>query len=313
VKSGSLLESIVSNGGFAVTAEIMPPKIPSSEILLKKAAALKGCITAANLTDNQSAVVRMSSVVCSKIVMDAGIEPVMQITCRDRNRMAMQSDVLGAAALGIKNILCVTGDHQKFGNHPESRNVFDIDSIQLIYMLKRMRDDGVFQNNEPIQSTRKTPVVPPLIFIGAAANPFGTPRAYRPYRLLKKIEAGCDFVQTQPVFDIGIFKEWAGKIVDLGIPERAAILAGITPVKSAKALIYMRDNVPGIHIPPEIIKRMESATDQEQEGYRIAFEFIEQIRQIPGIRGLHLMAIGWETIVPQLMSDLHINPMNISG
>lgn len=313
MKSDSILEKTLSGGGFAVTAEIMPPKIPSSEFLIKKTVALKGFITAANLTDNQSAVVRMSSIACSKVVMDCGIEPVMQITCRDRNRMAMQSDLLGASALGIKNVLCVTGDHQKFGNHPESRNVFDIDSIQLIYMLKRMRDEGVFQNNELIQSTRKTPVVRPAIFIGAAANPFGTPRAYRPYRLLKKVEAGCDFVQTQPVFDLDIFREWAGKIVELGISERAAILAGITPVKSANALKYMKANVPGIHIPDEIIHRMENSSDQEREGYEIACEFIREILEIKGIRGLHLMAIGWESIVPQLVTDLHLNPLPLKG
>jgi len=299
--TASKLEQALRAGGFVVTAEIMPPKTPSPVLLEKKAAILKNSIHAANLTDNQSAVVRMSSLVCSKIVMDSGIEPIMQVTCRDRNRLAIQSDILGAAALGIKNVLCVTGDHQKFGNHPTARNVYDIDSIQLLKMLKSMRDDACFQNGQPIRNRKTGKIMAPELFIGAAANPFGHPRQFRPIRLLKKVSAGADFIQTQPVFDIGLFQSWLDRVRDLGLHERTFILAGISPVRTSGALKYMRDNVPGIHIPDPSIKRMEQAEDPIDEGFQMARETIEQLKSIPGIHGFHIMAIGWEKIIPELV------------
>ncbi len=308
MKSGSRLEQLLQAGQTVVTAEIMPPKTPSAHLLQKKARAMKGYITAANLTDNQSAMVRMSSLASSKIVMDAGIEPIFQITCRDRNRLAIQSDVIGAAALGIKNILCVTGDHQKFGNHPHSKNVYDMDSIQLIHTLKIMRDEGRFQNGEFIRNRLKSKIKPPEIFIGAAANPFGHPSDFRPLRLKKKVAAGADFIQTQPVFDLPVFLNWHKRVLELGLLEQTALLVGITPVRSVRALRYMDECVPGMHIPPEIIRRMSRADDMEQEGYQLARETIEQIRTLPGVRGIHLMAIGWEKIVPILVDDLQLHP-----
>ncbi len=308
MKSGSILERALEQGQFVVTAEIMPPKTPSPALIQKRTLKMKDYLTAANLTDNQSGTVRISSVAASKIVLDCGVDPVMQITCRDRNRMAIQADVIGAAALGIRNILCVTGDHQMFGDHPETKNVFDIDSLSLIRMLKRMRDDGIFQNGQPIRNRKKSRVVAPQIFIGAAANPFGSPQAFRPYRLLKKVRSGADFVQTQPIFDVSLFKEWLDKVRELGGSEELFILGGITPVKSARALHFMKENVPGVHIPDTSIKRMESAADQEEEGFNMACELIRELQNLDGVHGVHLMAIGWEKIIPKIVNHLRLNP-----
>lgn len=308
LKSGSILETALTAGHFVVTAEIMPPKTPSASLIGKKAEMMRQFIDAANVTDNQSAVVRLASMAASRILLDNGIEPVMQITCRDRNRMAIQSDVLGAAALGIKNILCVTGDHQRFGNHPESKNVYDMDSIQLIRMLKRMRDDGRFQNEEPITNKKNGTPVPPRIYIGAAANPFAYPREYRPLRLIKKVNAGADFIQTQPIFDGGIFRKWVERIREIGISDNCHILAGITPVRSVSALIYMRDHVPGMYIPESVIARMQGASDMEREGFEMAIETCRDVIGMEGIHGLHIMAIGWEKVVPEMITELGLRP-----
>jgi len=312
VKSGSILEKTFHAGKFAVTAEIFPPKTPSVRLLHKRAELYRNHLTAANLTDNQSATVRIASLAASRIVLDAGVEPVMQITCRDRNRMAIQADVLGAAALGIKNILCVTGDHQKFGDHPKARNVYDLDSMNLINMLKNMRDEGRFHNGEFIRNRKKSKVVAPEIFIGAAANPFGSPLHFRPYRLAKKINAGADFIQTQPVFDVKLFKKWLTGIADLGLSDKIFIMAGITPVKTLRALHYMRDNVPGMHIPENVIKRMKDADDPEKEGFAIARETIEIVKSLDGVHGVHFMAIGWESVVPDLIeaTNIKIQPLD---
>lgn len=311
MKCGSNLEKAFVSGHFAVTAEIFPPRTPSVRLLRKRADQYRHHLTAANLTDNQSATVRIASMAASRIVLDAGVEPIMQITCRDRNRMAIQADVIGAAALGVKNILCVTGDHQKFGDHPEARNVYDLDSMNLINMLKQMRDDGRFHNGDSIRNRSKSAIVPPEIYIGAAANPFGSPRHFRPFRLAKKIAAGADFVQTQPVYDIPLFTEWLQRIGDLGLTDKIYIMAGITPVKTLRALMYMRDNVPGMHIPDDVIQRMKGATDPEREGFEMAREIMEQVSDLPGVHGIHLMAIGWEKVVPSLIDSVGLKPAMI--
>ncbi len=304
MKSGSNLEKLLNAGEFVVTGELGPPKGSNSDVIKKKAEMLRGNVDAFNITDNQTAIVRMSSMAAAAIVVNMGCEPVMQMVCRDRNRIAMQSDLMGAAALGIKNVLCLSGDHQSFGNQPHSKNVFDIDSIQLIGAVKRMRDE------KRILDTDETLDVAPSFFIGAAENPFAEPLEFRPYRLKKKIDAGADFIQTQCVYDVKIFSEWMKAVRGLGIHERCSILAGVTPLKSAAMARYMAGKVPGMVIPEGIVKRMEAAPKEKaaDEGIRICCELIEQIREIAGVAGIHLMAIEWEHRVRDIVERAGLLP-----
>jgi methylenetetrahydrofolate reductase (NADPH) len=292
MKSDSKLEKVLTAGKFAVTAELGPPQNANPEAVKKKAQHCLGNVEGANITDNQTAIVRMSSIAAGAIALSRGVEPVIQMVCRDRNRIAMQSDILGAAALGIKNLLCLSGDHQKFGNHPQSANVFDIDSVQLIAMVKRMRDDKQFISGDPIKEHE------PRLFIGAVENPFADPFEYRVARLAKKINAGADFVQTQCVFDLDKFSRWMELVVAEGLHKKVYILAGLTPVRSHRALKYMKSEVAGMSIPDELISRMESAEDAKEEGIKICLEMIEKIKDIEGVAGIHLMPIGWESITP---------------
>ncbi len=301
MKSGSNLEKLLESNKFVVTAELGPPKSADPEVIRKKSAILRNYCDAVNITDNQTAIVRMSSIASAVIVKEIGLEPIMQIVCRDRNRIAIQSDVLGAAALGIKNVLCLSGDHQKFGNHPQSKNVFDIDAIQLIKMLKTMRDEKKFQCGEEIRNSKKGPVVEPRLFIGAAANPFADPLDFRVIRLAKKISNGADFIQTQPVFDFKRFEEWMEMVRQKGLHKKTSILAGVMPVKSAKGLLYMKNNVPGMSIPDELVTRLEKASNPRDEGIRICVEVIEKLKKIEGIKGIHIMAVEWEEIVPEIV------------
>jgi len=230
------------------------------------------------------------------------------MVCRDRNRIAIQSDVLGAYALGIKNMLCLTGDHQKFGNHPTARNVFDIDSIQLLDMMKRMRDDKVFQCGEEIRNSKKAPVVEPRMFLGAAENPFAHPFEFRAVRLAKKVNAGADFIQTQCIFDVPRFKQWMKEVVDLGLHEKVHILAGVMPVKSAGQVRYMKNNVAGMLIPDSLVDRMKGADDPKEEGVNFVVELINEVREIEGIRGVHIMAVEWEEMVPMIVERAGLLP-----
>ena len=306
LKSGSNLEKVLRAGHFAVTGELGPPKNADGEVIRKKAAILKGYVDAANLTDNQTAIVRMSSIGAGALAVQAGLEPVIQMTCRDRNRLGMQSDLLGAYALGLRNILCLSGDHQTFGNHPQSKNVHDIDSMQLIQMVVGLRDKNCFQCGEEIKG------VNPRFFVGAAENPFGDPFDWRPYRLGKKAKAGADFIQTQLIYNVPRFKEFMKRVVDLGVHEQLYILAGVGPLKTAGAAKYMRDSVPGMDVPDEVVERMEAAgrgiedkkakaAALKEEGIKICVELIQQMREIEGVRGIHLMAIEWEEAVPIIM------------
>ena len=293
----SNLERVLSEGKFAVTAEIGPPKGSDPDKITQKGEITKGYADAFNVTDNQTAVVRMSSMASSCILLKMGLEPVMQITCRDRNRMALQSDVLGASAIGIKNILCITGDHQSFGNHPESKGVYDIDSIQFIQIIKNMRDMGVFQSGDEILSGK------PDIFIGAAANPFADPYELRVDRLGKKTEAGADFIQTQSIFNVNKFNIWMDEVRSRDLDRKIHIIAGVTPLKSLKMTDRMRFHVPGVDIPDDIANRMKNSEDPKREGYEIALELINDIKKIKGVHGLHITALFWENIIPSLVRE----------
>lgn len=302
-KSGSNLEKVLRAGHFAVTAELGPPKNADGEVIRKKAAILKGFVDAANITDNQTAIVRMSSIGAGAIAFQSGLEPVMQMTCRDRNRLGMQSDLLGGYALGMRNVLCLSGDHQTFGNHPQSKNVHDIDSLQLVQMVVGLRDKASFQCGEEIKGLN------PRFFVGAAENPFGDPFDWRPYRLGKKAKAGADFIQTQMIFNVPRFREFMKRVVDLGTHKQTYILAGVGPLKTPGAAKYMRDQVPGMDVSDEIVARMEAAgrgiEDKKEkaaafkeEGLKICIELIQQMREIEGVAGVHIMAIEWEEAVP---------------
>jgi methylenetetrahydrofolate reductase (NADPH) len=304
---GSNLERVLADGHFAVTAEIGPPRSPDPEVVRRKAGWIKGIADAYNITDNQTAVVRMSSIAASKVLLDEGLEPVAQMVCRDRNRIAMQSDLLGAHALGIRNCLCLSGDHQiagaggKLQGHPGAKNVYDVDSIQLIAILKGLRDDCVQDGGDTIDS-------PASFFIGAAWTPLATPEKFRTIRLAKKIEAGADFIQTQAVYDMDRFGEAMKRAQDAGLTDQAAILAGIIVPRSAGMLRYMNANVPGVEVPDALIERMESATDRKAEGIKITLELVEAAKEIPGIKGVHLQAIEAEELLPKVVQGAGLLP-----
>jgi 5,10-methylenetetrahydrofolate reductase len=319
LKSGSNLERVLANGQFAVTVEIGPPMDCNEEVVLKKARLLKGLADAFNITDNQTGVVRLSSIASAVLIMREGLEPVMQMTCRDRNRLAIQSDILGACALGIRNCLCIAGDHQSFGaagklkGHPGAKNVYDIDSIQLLSVLRGMRDEGVQQGGDSLEKK-------PSVFIGAAWTPLGDPVEIRPLRLKKKIAAGADFIQTQGVFDVERFKKQMRVIVDMGLHEHTAILAGIIVPKNLGMLKYMNSSVAGVSVPERLMQRMEqvrlSAGDdkkqarknQAEEGIKITVELIKQVQEVPGVRGVHIQAIEWEHRIPEILEKAGLIP-----
>ena len=301
MKAGTNLEKVLDSGRFAVTAEAGPPKGTGTKVVMRKGEVLRPCCDAVNVTDNQTAIVRMSSLAGCALLKQQGVDPVMQIVTRDRNRIAIQSDVLGAVALGIGNILCLSGDHQQFGNHPTAKGVFDIDSIQLIQALKNMRDEKKFLCGEEVSGE-----VP--LFIGAVENPFADPFDFRVVRLAKKVKAGADFIQTQAVYDVAKFTRWMEMIADRGLDKEVHILAGVIPIRSAGMARYMRDYVSGVSVPDEIVTRMEDATNAKEEGVRIILEIIEQLKEIPGVHGIHIMAVGWEDIVPEIVEKAGLLP-----
>lgn len=303
LKSGSNLEKVLTAGHFAFTGECGPPRGASLDHLAEKYTPLRGMVDAVNITDNQTAMVRMCSLAASSHLVQAGLEPNYQMVCRDRNRLAMMADILGAYSLGIRNILCLSGDHQKFGDHPESKNVYDIDSMQLIAMVKQMRDEGRFLNGEALD-------VPPKMFIGAASNPFGDPFEFRVYRLENKIMAGADFIQTQCIYNMPKFREFMKMAVDMGLTEKCYILAGVTPMKSVGMAKYMKTRVPGMDVPEDIISRLRGVDRKNvaDEGIRIACEQIEEFKEMPGVAGVHLMAIEWEHRVPEIAESAGMLP-----
>ena len=303
MKSGGNLEAVLEAGHFAVTGELGPPRGANVEAVHKKAKHLVGMVDAVNITDNQTAVVRMSSWATSLLVIEQGLEPNFQMVCRDRNRLAMQADLLGVCAHGVHNMLCLSGDHQSFGDHPKAKGVFDIDSIQLIAMAKQMRDDGKFLSGEDID-------VPPKVFIGAAANPFGEPVEWRVLRLAKKVEAGCDFIQTQCIYNMERFQKWIKQAIDMGLTEKTYIMAGVTPLKSLPMAKYMAKNVPGMDVPIEVINRIKGVEKKKRakEGIKIAIEQMQEFEEMEGVHGVHLMAIEWEHKVPKIMEQAGMLP-----
>lgn len=321
--TGSTLELILKAGHFAVTGELGPPQSADGAVIREKAALLRGYCDGVNITDNQTAIVRMSSIGAGAIVLQEGLEPVVQMTARDRNRLAIQSDLLGAYALGMRNLLCLTGDHQSFGNHPTAKNVFDIDSIQMVHMVASMRDESIFECGDAFKGQE------PRFFIGAAAAPFADPIPFRPYRLAKKVKAGANFIQTQLVYDVDAFAEYMEKVRELGLHEETYILAGVGPLKSPGMARYMKNNVPGILVPDEIIDRMSAAgapwagkskdeltkDDKRErsqawrnEGIQICVELIQQLQQIEGVSGVHIMAIEWEKAVKPIVEGAGLYP-----
>ena len=321
LKSDSNLEKLLAKGEFVVTGELGPPKSVDMSVLDDKIGALSGAVDAVNITDNQTAIVRISSIGTAFYIMARGLEPVVQMTCRDRNRLAIQADLLGAYLNGARNLLCLTGDHQSFGNHPQAKQVYDIDSMQLIYMVKQMRDEQTFQCGEQIRNGKKAEIHEPRFFIGAASNPFGDPFEFRPYRLAKKVAAGADFVQTQLIYDIPRFREFMKRVVDMGLHEKIHILAGVGPLKSSGMARYMRDQVPGMIVQDMYVERMKEAIAGipkeekkarreawRQKGIDICIEQIQEIQEIEGVAGVHIMAIEWEEAVKPIVEGAGLLP-----
>lgn len=302
MKSGSNLERVLASGAFAATAELGPPKSAEVEVIHRKAGILKGYVDAVNITDNQTAVVRMSSIAAAAILVPLGLEPIMQMTCRDRNRLAIQADLLGAYALGARNLLCLTGDHQKFGNHPQAKGVFDLDSINLLRMVRDMRDEKKFQCGEAMTGQE------PRLFIGAAENPFADPFEFRALRLGKKVAAGADFIQSQLVYNVSKFAKWMEMVRDLGLHEKCHILAGVGPIKSVGAARYMQTKVPGLDVPDEIVARLKGAQNVKAEGIQICVDIIKQVKEIKGVAGVHIMAIEWEDAVSEIVQAAGLYP-----
>ena len=299
----SRLQEILAKGEFAVTAECGPPRGTNPEVIRKKGEVLNGYVDAVNVTDNQTAIVRMSSIAACAHLLQMGLEPVMQMVVRDRNRIALQSDIMGAYSLGIRNILCLSGDHQSFGSQPDALNVFDIDSMNLIRTVQTMRDEGKDMSGFDLND-------PPAMFIGAAANPFADPFEYRVIRLAKKIDAGADFIQTQCIYNMDRFKEWMKMAREEGLTQKVHILGGVTPLKSAGMAKFMNNKVAGMDVPESLINRMAGVPKEKavEEGIKICLETIAELRDIEGVHGVHIMAIEWEDIVGKIVESAGLTP-----
>lgn len=309
----SNLQRVFESGAFAVTGELGPPKGAEPEVIRKKAKLLRGAVDAANITDNQTAVVRMSSIAAGLLAHGEGVEPVVQMTCRDRNRLAIQADLLGAWGLGLRNLLCLTGDHQTFGNHPTAKNVWDVDSIQLVKMMAEMRDEGLFANGEALEGE------PPRFFLGAVESPFAEPIQYRPFRVAKKVRGGARFLQTQCIYNMPRFREFMTRLGDMGVLDKVYVMAGLSPLKGPGMAKYMAANVPGIDMPDEVIARLtqagqgiddkaEKSKAWRAEGVKLCIEQIQEVKEIPGVAGVHVMAIEWEEAVRPIVEGAGLLP-----
>jgi 5,10-methylenetetrahydrofolate reductase len=288
------LERVLRRGEFAVTAELNPPDSADPEDVYERVKAFEGWVDGINATDGSGAHCHMSSVAICALLTRVGFSVILQISCRDYNRIAIQGNVLGAAALGVGNVLCLTGDGVQCGDHPEAKPVFDLDSTSLLQTVRIMRDESRFLSGRRITA-------PPLLFLGAAENPFALPYDYRPLRLAKKIAAGAQFVQTQYCFDLGLFERFMARARDLGLHETCFILPGVGPLASARTAKWMRANVAGVHIPDSIIARLEGAQDQKREGRDLCIETIQRVREIRGVAGVHVMAYRQEELVSEIV------------
>ncbi len=303
VKTPSKLEKILSEGHLAVTSECGPPRGSDPETIIKKAELIKNHVDAINITDNQTSVTRLCSLAACIRLKLLGLEPVLQMVTRDRNRIALQSDILGAASFDIHNILCLSGDHQSFGDCAQGRNVHDIDSMQLIQTVRHMRDEGKFLGGDEIKR-------PPQMFVGAAANPFADPFEIRVPRLAKKIAAGAEFIQTQCIYNLDKFEEWMRQVRDRGLHEKVYIMAGLTPIKNVGMARYMKKRVPGMDVPDEIVDRLAGTPKEKQaeEGIKICIESIQRLKEVEGVSGFHIMAIEWEEKVPEIVEAAGLYP-----
>jgi len=303
MKTESVLEKVISSGKLAVTSECGPPRGAVPEKIIEKAKMLQGYVDAVNVTDNQTAMVRMSSFAACVFIKQLGMSPILQMVTRDRNRLAIQADILGAYSHGINTMLCLSGDHPHFGDHPMAANVHDIDSIQFLQLVRTMRDEGKFQGGDDILNA-------PKMFIGAAANPFADPFELRVARLAKKSNAGADFIQTQCIYNLDKFEKWMEGVRNRGLHDKIHILAGITPMKTAGMAKYMKKRVPGMDVPDEIIKRMSGVPKEKQpdEGIKISIEAIERLKEVEGVKGFHIMAIEWEQKVPEIVERAGLLP-----
>ncbi|MBV9315408.1 MAG: methylenetetrahydrofolate reductase [Pseudonocardia sp.] len=302
------LREALRAGRFVVTAEIEPPRGADRDAIGRSARLLRGWVDAANITDNPSAHVRISSMAGSVLAMNAGIEPVMQLTCRDRNRIGLQSDLLGAAALGIPNVLLLTGDHPCFGDQPDAKAVFDLDGVQLVWAARTLREHGRLLSGRVVKPR-------PDWLIGAVENPFAPPTAFRAARLGKKVAAGAEFVQTQFVFDLPMFERWMARVRDLGLDTRCAVLAGVGPIRSLRALEHLRHRIPGVHVPEEVDRRLRGVPAERvaSEGMDICVETVRRLREIPGVAGVHVMAFGYERGVPEILRRAGLGPRLIGA
>ena len=305
MKTKSNLERVLETGRFAVTAQVSPPQNTETEALRDKINLLKGYVDAVNIPDGESAVVAMASWAGCLIGKQEDLDPIAQMTCRDRNRIAMQMDVLGISALGVNNILCLSGDPVSFGNCPDAKPVFDLDSIQLITMVKRLRDEKELENGQPITGKE------PRLFIGAVANPFAEPIEDEVIRLRDKVNVGADFIQTQPVYNIERFRKWMGLVQKEGLDRKAKILAGINPIPSLAAARYMKTKIPNMDVPDAIIERLQKVRRKEEmaeEGIRIAINTINELKEIEGIAGIHIMTLQREETIPTICSAAGLYP-----
>ena len=299
----SKLEKVLAAGHLAVTSECGPPRGSDPEVIIKKAKLIKDHVDAVNITDNQTSVTRMCSLAACIRLKLLGLEPVLQMVTRDRNRIALQSDILGAASFDVNNILCLSGDHQSFGDCANGQNVHDLDSMQLLQTVRHMRDEGKFLGGDEIAR-------PPQMFAGAAANPFADPFEIRVPRLAKKIAAGAEFIQTQCIYNLDKFEQWMELVRERGLHEKVCILAGMTPMKSAGMARYMKNRVPGMDVPDEVVKRLADTPKEKQadEGINICVEAIERLKEVEGVRGFHVMAIEWEEKVPEIVERAGLYP-----